>query len=168
MPIETRKKLSKPPFQKVSPAAATNIPEVFSARCAENSHDDRLHGSEVRSSPCMKTVVMTTKTVVTGKGCRPPWDRVLYTFHIPAPSPSRIRIFDSPEVKVYRIVRENKIRIDKNTYTGNKPRRRTGSTSQNVPYCLQKDTPKTSGFRGKIEKTGVIVKILINKIACYH
>lgn len=25
MPIETRKKLSKPPFQKVSPAAATNI-----------------------------------------------------------------------------------------------------------------------------------------------
>ena len=29
---------------------------------------------------------------------------------------------------------------------------------KNVPYCLQKDTPKTSGFRGKIEKTGVIVK----------
>ena len=27
MPIETRKKLSKPPFQKVSPAAATNISE---------------------------------------------------------------------------------------------------------------------------------------------
>jgi hypothetical protein len=27
-----------------------------------------------------------------------------------------------------------------------------------VTYCLQKDTPKTSGFRGEIEKTGVIVK----------
>ncbi|WP_308550659.1 hypothetical protein [uncultured Parabacteroides sp.] len=48
-------------------------------RCAENFRGDRLHCSEVRSSPCMKTVVMATKTVasamktvVTGKGYRIP------------------------------------------------------------------------------------------------
>ena len=29
---------------------------------------------------------------------------------------------------------------------------------KNVPYCLQKDTPKTRRIRGEIEKTGVIVK----------
>jgi len=114
----------------------------------------------------MKTVVMATKTVasamktvVTGKGCRPPCDRALYTFHIPAPSPSRIRIFDSPEVKVYRIVKENKIRIDKNTCTGDEPRRRAACTSQNVPARLQKDNPKRFGFRVEIEKTGGYCKI---------
>lgn len=138
---------------------------MFSTRCAENSHNDRLHRPGVRSSPSVKTVVTATKTVVstmktvvTGKSCRKSENEAPYTLHIPAPSPSRLQISDSPEVKVYQIVRENKIRIDKNTYTGNKPRRRTGSTSQNIPYCLQKDTPKTSGFRGEIEKTGVIVK----------
>lgn len=57
MPIETRKKLSKPPFKRFLQQRQQTFPEVFSARCAENSHDDRLHGSEVRSSPCMKTVV---------------------------------------------------------------------------------------------------------------
>ena len=142
-----KKKAVKTTFPKgFSGILQKTFPEVFSTRCAENSHDDRLHGSEVRSSPCMKTVVMTTKTVVTGKSCRKSENEAPYTLHIPAPSPSRLQISDSPEVKVYQIVRENKIRIDKNTYTGNKPRRRTGSTSQKCTVLPAKRHPENVRF----------------------
>lgn len=131
------------------------FPEVFSTRCAENSHNDRLHRPGVRSSPSVKTVVTATKTVVstmktvvTGKSCRKSENEAPYTLHIPAPSPSRLQISDSPEVKVYQIVRENKIRIDKNTYTGNKPRRRTGSTSQKYTVLPAKRHPENQTYPG--------------------
>lgn len=145
-----KKKAIKTTFPKgFSGILQKTFPEVFSTRCAALSHNDRLHRPGVRSSPSVKTVVTATKTVVstmktvvTGKSCRKSENEVLYTLHIPAPSPSRLQISDSPEVKVYQIVRENKIRIDKNTYTGNKPHRRTGSTSQKCTVLPAKKTPR--------------------------
>ena len=131
---------------------------VFSTRCAALSHNDRLHRPGVRSSPSVKTVVTATKTVVTGKSCRKSENEVPYTLHIPAPSPSRLQISDSPEVKVYQIVRENKIRIDKTHIPETNRADVQAVCHKNVPYCLQKDTPKTRRIRGEIEKTGVIVK----------
>lgn len=68
-----KKKAVKTTFPKgFSSSGNKHFRRYFPRGAQKNSHDDRLHGSEVRSSPCMKTVVMTTKTVVTGKGCRPP------------------------------------------------------------------------------------------------
>ena len=144
-----KKKAIKTTFPKgFSGILQKTFPEVFSTRCAALSHNDRLHRPGVRSSPSVKTVVTATKTVVTGKSCRKSENEVLYTLHIPAPSPSRLQISDSPEVKVYQIVRENKIRIDKNTYTGNKPHRRTGSTSQKCTVLPAKRHPENVRFSG--------------------
>lgn len=151
-----QEKASKTTFPKgFSGILQKAFPEVFSTRCAALSHNDRLHRPGVRSSPSVKTVVTATKTVVstmktvvTGKSCRKSEDEVPYTLHISAPSPSRLQIYDSPEVKVYQIVRENKIRIDKNTYTGNKPRRRTGSTSQKYTVLPAKRHPENVRFSG--------------------
>ena len=147
-----KKKAIKTTFPKgFSGILQKTFPEVFSTRCAENSHNDRLHRPEVRSSP-------SVKTVVTGKSCRKSENEVPYTLHIPAPSPSRLQISDSPEVKVYQIVRENKIRIDKTHIPETNRADVQAVCHKNVPYCLQKDTPKTRRIRGEIEKTGVIVK----------
>ena len=151
-----KKKAVKTTFPKgFSGILQKTFPEVFSTRCAENSHNDRLHRPGVSSSPSVKTVVTATKTVVstmktvvTRKSCRKSENEVPYTLHIPAPSPSRLQISDSPEVKVYQIVRENKIQIDKNTYTGNKPRRRTGSTSQKYTVLPAKRHPENVRFSG--------------------
>ena len=154
-----KKKASKTTFPKgFSGILQKTFPEVFSTRCAALSHNDRLHRPGVRSSPSVKTVVTATKTVVTGKSCRKSENEVPYTLHIPAPSPSRLQISDSPEVKVYRIVRENKIRIDKTHIPETNRADVQAVCHKNVPYCLQKDTPKTRRIRGEIEKTGVIVK----------
>lgn len=57
------------------------------------------------------------------------------------------------------IARKEICRIDKNTCTGDEPRKRAVCTSQNVPARLQKDNPKRFGFRVEIEKTGGYCKI---------
>lgn len=96
----------------------------------------------------MKTVVAGIKTVVTEMERRKPEKQPIYRFHIPGPSPIRIRIFDSQGVEVYRIVRENRTQMDKNTFIGNELRRCFACTSHKCTVPLTKRHPENVRISG--------------------